>query len=148
MLLPSSLASPDLDISDTVSDTVSQNEEKYFNYPLPTSGEGITINIDVTTGSAVLYASTVIETPNEALHDVRVETDGFEDTYIDPNSLSPSSGNQLYVAVVGTSVSNSLSVSASAGDTSTGMYFPLVTALTIGNGSCMKNSESIATKSR
>lgn len=73
-------------------------------------------------GSAILYASTVVETPNEALYDVKVETNGFEDTYIDPNNLSPSSGTQLYVAVVGTSVSNSLSVSASAGDTSTGTY--------------------------
>ena len=104
---------------------MSQDEEKYFNYPLPSSDVGITINVDVTNGSAILYASTVVETPNEALHDVKVETDGFEDAYIDPNHLSPSSGNQLYVAVIGTSVSNSLSVSANAGDTSTGT-FPLL----------------------
>ena len=117
------LASPMLDINETVSDTVAQNQEKYFNYPLPSSNAGITINIDVTNGSAILYASTVIEAPNEALHDVKVETDGFEDTYIDPNNLSPSSSSQLYVAVIGTSVSNSLSVSANAGDTSTGTFF-------------------------
>ena len=115
-------ASPDLSIDQVVSDTIDQGQTKYFNYPLPANDKGITIILNVSNGSAVVYASTVVSTPNEAFHDVNIESSQFEDVYIDPNNLTnPDTADTVYVAIEGQSISNMIQVSASQGDISTGM---------------------------
>ena len=114
-------ASPDLSIDQVVSDTIDQGQTKYVNYPLPANDEGITIVLNVSNGSAVVYASTVVSTPNEAFHDVKIESSQFEDVYIDPNNLTnPDTANTIYIAIIGLGVSNMIQVSASQGDISTG----------------------------
>ena len=104
-----------------MSDTIDQSETKYVNYPLPANDEGITIVLNVSNGSAVVYASTVVSTPNEAFHDVKIESSQFEDAYIDPNNITnPDTANTIYIAIIGLGVSNVIQVSASQGDISTG----------------------------
>ncbi|XP_019848636.1 PREDICTED: phosphatidylinositol phosphatase PTPRQ-like [Amphimedon queenslandica] len=118
----SCVASPDVNLGETISDNIGSGETKYLNYPLPNNDQGITIVLNVTNGSATLYASTVVSTPNEAFHDVQITTDRYEDVYIDPANLTnPSSADTVYIAIEGTSNSgsNQVQVSATQGDTST-----------------------------
>uniref|UniRef100_A0A1X7SKR6 VWFA domain-containing protein n=2 Tax=Amphimedon queenslandica TaxID=400682 RepID=A0A1X7SKR6_AMPQE len=119
----SCVASPDVNLGETISDNIGSGETKYLNYPLPNNNQGITIILNVTNGSATLYASTVVSTPNEAFYDVQITTDRYEDVYIDPANLTnPSSADTVYIAIEGTSsngASNQVQVSATQGDTST-----------------------------
>ena len=104
-----------------MSDIIDQGQAKYINYPLPANDEGITIVLNVSNGSAVVYASTVLSTPNEAFYDVKIESSQFEDVYIDPNNITnPDTANKVYIAIIGQGVSNMIQISASQGDISTG----------------------------
>ena len=115
-------ASPELTPTDEVTDVIETGEVKYVNYPLPADDSGITVKVDVDSGSITIYASTVVETPNEAFHDVQLTTDGYEDAYIDPNELTnPNTADKVYIAIESDSVqSSSVTVSIDNGDTSTG----------------------------
>ena len=102
----------------TISDTVENGEIKYFTYPFP--DEGLTIKLDVDEGSAVLYASDIIQTPNEALYDWKIETDGYSDVFLDPTELGrPVAGDSVFVSIEGLQASNSFAIDTTFGDTST-----------------------------
>ena len=104
-----------------MSDTIDHGQTKYINYPLPANDKGITIVLNVSNGSAVLYVSTVLSTPNEAFYDVKIESNQFEDVYIDPDSLTnPDTADTVYIAIEGQGALNMIQVSASQGDISTG----------------------------
>ena len=114
-------ASPEIEIDEEVTSTVSIGEIKYVNYELPPGDQGLTIQLNVSDGSiAVLYASTVVRTPNEAVYDVKVVSDGWGDAYIDPSQLSSNGGNIVYVAVQGLANNTELTITAAVGDISTG----------------------------
>ena len=114
-------ASPDLTIDQVVSDNIDKGQIKYINYPLPSNHKGITIVLNVSNGSVVLYASTILSTPSEVFHDVKIESSQFEDVYIDPDNLTnPDTADTVYIAIEGQSISNMIEVSASQGDISTG----------------------------
>ena len=94
-----------------------------MNYPLPADDSGITIQLNITNGSCTLYASTVLQTPNEALYDVKFTTDGWEDAYIDPDDLSnPDTADKVYIAIKAEE-SSSIKLSVDKGDTSTGTAY-------------------------
>ena len=114
-------ASPEIAIDEEVTSTVSIGKIKYINYELPPDEQGLTIQLNVSNGgTAVLYTSTLVRTPNEALYDVKVVSDGWGDAYIDPSQLSPTGGSTVYVAVEGLTNNTELTISADVGDTSTG----------------------------
>ena len=114
-------ASSDLSIDQVVSDTIDQGQTKYINYPLPSNDKGITIVLNVSNGSVVLYASTIVSTPSEVFHDVKIESSQFEDVYIDPDKITnPDTADTVYIAIEGQGVSNMMQVSASQEDISTG----------------------------
>ena len=114
-------ASSDLSIDQVVSDTIDQGQTKYINYPLPSNDKGITIVLNVSNGSVVLYASTIVSTPSEVFHDVKIESSQFEDVYIDPDKITnPDTADTVYIAIEGQGISNMIQVSASQGDVSTG----------------------------
>ena len=121
------VVSPDLTPSDEVVGTIETGEVQYVNYPLPSDNSGITVQIDITTGSCIVYASSVVQTPNEAFHDAQFSTDGWEDVYIDPNDLSNSNtADKVYIAIESKETS-SFTLSIDNGDTSTGNYSHLHT---------------------
>ena len=105
-----------------VSSTVGQGETKFIQYNVPPGNPGITIQLNVSNnGTVVLYASNLVQTPNEALHDVKLMTSGWEDAFINISQLNPlGSQNKVYVAVAGISGNSTVQVSADIGDTSTG----------------------------
>ena len=114
-------ASTDLSVSEVVNDTLASGEIKYVNYPLPSNDSGITVQLEVINGSCTLYASTVVQTPNEALYDVKFTSDGWEDAYIDPDDLSnPNTADKVYIAIESGSVSSSIILSMTIGDNTTG----------------------------
>ena len=107
--------------------TISTGETKYINYELP--AQGLTIKLNVSNGNtAVLYASTVIKTPSEAVHDVKVVSNGWGDDYvINSSQLCPNGGDKVYIAVVGQTNGTEVTITVDKGDTSTGSlihYFP------------------------
>ena len=112
------IAAAEVEIDTMVMDTLQIDEIKYFEYPFP--DEGLTLKVDVDEGSVVLYASDIIETPNEALYDWKVETDGYDDVFIDPADLDrPVLGNSVYVSIEGLEDSNTFTIDSTMGDTST-----------------------------
>ena len=117
------LASPSIDTNDTVSDTIDSGQTKYINYPLD-ADTGVTIQLNVNSGIVMLYVSTSITTPNEAIYDAIIETDGYGDIYLGPtNFCNTDSQNTVYIAVMGGGDSddvNDVSISVYNGDTSTG----------------------------
>ena len=118
----SSLASPEFDVTEMVSSMIGSGETQYVQYNVPSGQSGITIQLNVTNNAtAVLYASNVVQTPNEALHDVKLTTSGWQDAFINISDLNPlGSQTQVYVAVGGLSGNVSVQISAEVGDTSTG----------------------------
>ena len=69
----------------TIEGFLGGGEVSFFQYQLPT--QGMTVHLDVQEGSVVLYASSTIQNPNEALYDYRLETDSSADVFLDPVTL-------------------------------------------------------------
>ena len=99
----------------TISDQIYRAETKYFNFAFLTNS-GITIFLNVTNGSAVLYTSSVISTPNKGFYDFTMTTNDFANGYLTSANLSNQSTDTIYVAVEGIDESNSVHVHASLGD--------------------------------
>ena len=71
--------------------------------------------------------STVISTPNEAFHDAMLETNGWEDAYIDPDDLTnPDSADTVYIAIQSKDSTSTIQLSVETGDNSTGMFRMMV----------------------
>ena len=97
MIITSSyfIASPNVTIGKEITSELEESETQYVHYPIPESG-GITLQVNVNQGTIVLYASSVIQTPNEAFHDIKIVTNSY--IYIDPNDLSdPDAGTVFTV---------------------------------------------------
>ena len=107
--------------------TLEQNQQAFFQFDLPE--EGLTLKLDVETGSIVLYASTKVQNPNEALYDWRLETRRSTDVYISPDDLEDTSSISkrqdvqsanitLYVSIEGQDGMNTFILNTTYGDTS------------------------------
>ena len=96
-------------------DTVGYRERVYFQFPFPTYG--VTIQLSITSGTVVCYASDRYENPNEEQgYDWRVETSSYVDVFLDPSLLSYSAGSIVYVAIEGNAVSNTFTLGNMEGD--------------------------------
>ena len=114
-------ASTNIPVDEDVTSIVSTGEFKYINYELPSGNQGLTIQLNVSNGGiAVLYASTVVRTPNEAVHNVKLVSDGWGDAYINPSQVCSNGGDKVYITVEGLTNDTELTISADVGDTSTG----------------------------
>ena len=116
-LCSSPIVAAEIEINETVSNTIEEDEVSYIE--LPFSDDGVTITVNVTNGSVVVYASDQITTPNEAFHDWMIETDGYSDVYLDPDDVNRTVGDTVYVAIEGEEESNNFALSTTTGDTST-----------------------------
>ena len=102
---------------------ISGNETKYIDYPFPRP-TGVTIKLNSTTGdcAVVLYISSFVTTPSQAVHDIKMETRKFEDEFINTTDVfNPDTANRLYIALESAEGSSCIvRISAEGGDTSTG----------------------------
>lgn len=109
-----------MDINEIIIDTIAAGEIKYFNYPLPADRSGVTIKLNVTSGYCVLYASSLVQTPNEALYDLRLITRSWADGFIDHNTLANvETATRVYIVIRAIEVTG-ITISAGEGDSSTG----------------------------
>ena len=117
-----------------------EGQISYFQYQLPE--EGMTLELTVTKGRAILYASTKISNPNSAFHDFSFETDSSVDVFLSPEDLVKSDNNidiginkrdveeeeqrkrnftdiKVFVSIEGLDKNNSYVLDTTFGDTST-----------------------------
>ena len=66
--------------------TLEVGELAYFVYDLPE--EGLTVKIEVAEGYVVIYVSTQVSNPNEALHDFKLVTNTTASVFVPPPSSS------------------------------------------------------------
>ena len=111
-------ASVEIEINETIDTSVGEGEETYIEVPYD-SHEGVTIKVNVTNGSVIVYASDRITTPNEAFYDWMIETDGYSDIFLDPIEVSRIVGDTVYVVIEGEDVDNDFTFTSENGDTST-----------------------------
>ena len=103
----------------------------YFEFPFPTYG--VTIQLTVSSGYVICFASDIYRNPNEAQgYTWRIEVSGFEDIFLDPLLLSYTPGSVVYVAIEGaSSSSSSFTLANTEGDRrSTYAHFMLHSACT------------------
>lgn len=102
-------------VNSSSSDTVGNGERSYFQFPFPSYG--VTIQLSVNVGYVVCYASDRYQNPNEAQgYDWRIEVSSYSDVFLDPSLISRSVGSTVYVAIEGTSTSNTFTLGNIEGD--------------------------------
>ena len=114
-------ASAEIEINETVDTSVGEDETTYIEIPYD-SDEGVTIKVNVTNGTVVLYASDRTTTPNEAFYDWMVETDGYSDIYLDPDAVNRTIGDTVYIVIEGEDADNDFTFVSEEGDTTEGKY--------------------------
>lgn len=99
----------------TSMDRVGAGKRIYYQFQFPS--DGVTITLNITSGSVVCYASDRYRNPNEAQgYDWKIEVSGYADVFLDPSLLSRSPGSTIYVAIEGVGVSNNFTLGNIEGD--------------------------------
>ena len=89
----------------------------------------MTIQLTVSIGYVVCYASDRYQNPNAAQgYDWRIEVSGYADVFLDPSLLSRTVGSTVYVAIEGTSTTNTFTLGNTEGDRR-GIYTVLICTL-------------------
>jgi hypothetical protein len=103
-------------IGSKVTDTLVQNEKRYFSFELPE--EGITISIDVTSGKTDAFYSYSVKTPSSALNDGTISDPTFISLPKTSNRKNSVVENQVFIAVEGIAESNNYTILGEEGDKS------------------------------
>ena len=112
-------ASAEIEVNETVDTSVGYDETTYIEIPYD-SDKGVTIKVNVTNGTVVVYASDRVTTPNEAFYDWMIETDGYSDVYLDPDAINRTVGDTVYIAIDGEDADNDFTFVSEEGDTTEG----------------------------
>lgn len=104
----------DYSIDVAMSDTLASGQVKYYSLLFPP--EGLTIKLEVTSGYVACYASASVRNPGPGNYDWFLETDGYADTFINPD---PQLGRYFFIALVGVNTTNDFVLDSRAGDKST-----------------------------
>ena len=126
-----STASPEFNITDVISGNINEGRKKYFQYKVPSGTTGITIRLNISDdGTLVLYASNVIQTPNEAVHDITLNTSSWDDGFLNISLLSPlGRQDRVFICIGSIRGNSSVEISAEEGDTSTGIRYNVVVSV-------------------
>ena len=106
--------------------TLEDGEVAYFEYDLPE--DGLTLKVEVVEGYVVIYVSTQVSSPNEALNDFKLVTNKTVDVFVPPRSPSSErnrrqSGSSLnattkvYISIEGHSPLNRFALNTTYDDT-------------------------------
>jgi hypothetical protein len=87
----------------------------YYQYYFPSNG--ITITLNVATGTINCYASDRFQNPNEELYDWKIVVSGYSDVFIDPDLIDRTPGNNIYIGLQGVGSSNTFTLDSTTGDT-------------------------------
>ena len=121
------------DAGQVVSSQLGQGQVSFFQFSLPE--EGMTLRIDMTSGSVVMYGSSRIRNPNEAFHDFRLTNRNpeiFLHTGFFHRSNSPIGKRQapitnitnitIFISIEGQSAVNNFTLNTTIGDTTSKTY--------------------------
>lgn len=86
----------------------------YYQFIFPSNG--ITLFLNVSTGSVNCYASDRYENTNEELYDWTLTVDEYADIFIDPSTLGRTPGTYMYVSLEGVQSYNIYSLNSEDGD--------------------------------
>ena len=87
----------------------------YYQYYFPSNG--ITITLNVGTGTVNCYISDRFQNPNEELYDWKIVVTDYSDIFIDPNLLGRTPGLNVYVGLQGIGSTNIFTLDCTIGDT-------------------------------
>ena len=99
--------------------TLEIGEVSYFVYNLPE--EGMTLRVEILDGFVVIYISTKVRNPNEALYDFKLVTSTTTDVFIPPPKTdSPANDTtKVYISIEGHSTLNRFVLNTTYNDTTT-----------------------------
>ena len=98
-----------------VSDSLGNGRRLYYEFVFDATG--VTLRLNITTGTIVCYASDLVQNPNEEQGYVwKVTSSSYIDVFLDPSSLTRATGSSLYVALEGADTSNTFSLNSTTGD--------------------------------
>ena len=107
-------------IGNNITSTYHAGEKKYFNYKFPSAIQGITIKLNTSeSGSGLLYLSTLIQTPNEAIYDVKMFSENglLKEFYVDPSQLVFNGQYIAYISVTAFHDETTITIETTVGDT-------------------------------
>lgn len=118
------------DIGQNITNSLEQNQIVFFQYSLPE--DGMTLSLEVDEGSAILYGSNKIQTPNEALYDflpsnsiseIFLTVDIFANraSSIRKRQAVSSTNITFYISIEGLRATNNFTLNSALGGTTTGM---------------------------
>ena len=113
---PHCLASTEVQTDEMINTSVGEDEEIFIQLPYD-SEEGLTVKMNVTSGTVRVYVSDLIATPNEAFYEWTGETNGCLDIFLDPNQLNRTVGVSIHVVIQGIDIHNELLFIAQNGNT-------------------------------
>ena len=116
------------DAGQVISSQLGQGQVSFFQFSLPE--EGMTLKIDITSGSVNIYGSNKIRNPNKAFHDFQLTSrrrEIFIHTGFFQRSNSPISSRQVhnitnitvFVSIEGQNAVNTFTLNTTIGDTTT-----------------------------
>lgn len=97
--------------------TVSSGVTRYYQLVLPS--DGVTVSLDMTLGSATLYASDNIWNANAPSHDWTFQATSYAELFMNPTTLGRTTRPLLFLAVVGGQTTNTYILNNAVGDTTT-----------------------------
>ena len=98
-----------------MSNSLISGERLYYEFAFATNG--VTLRLNVTTGTIICYASDLIQRPNEEQGYVWMVTiSAYLDVFLDPGSLNRPAGSSLYITLEGSQTSNNFNLNSSTGD--------------------------------
>jgi receptor-type tyrosine-protein phosphatase Q len=104
-----------ISIGTALTTTIGYGAVNYYQYYFPTNG--ITITLNVGSGTIVCYASDRFQNPNEEQYDWKIVVSGYSDVFIDPDLLGRDPGTNIYIGLQGAGSSNTFTLDSTTGDT-------------------------------
>ena len=97
--------------------TVGAGVTRYYQLTFP--AEGVSVSLDMTQGSATLYASDNIWNANAQNHDWTFQATSYAELFMNPSTLGRTVRPLLFLAVVGGQSTSTFILSNAVGDTTT-----------------------------
>lgn len=101
-------------IGSAVTGTLGSGSINNYQFDFPSSG--ITIILNVGTGTINCYASDRYIFPTSANYDWSISVSGYANVFIDPDLIGRTAGSYMYVALQGVYSSNTYSLNTATGD--------------------------------
>ena len=100
-----------------IGDTISNGTIKF--YSIPFFASGITLNLTVSSGYVNCYISDRFRNPNQYMYDMFIDVRSYWEVYLDPQVLSGTIGDFLYVSFLGVDALSIYQAESSLGNTLT-----------------------------